>query len=170
MKAELFVAIADRLKQKLPELAWIDWDWGQLELPAENYPVQFDCCLISFPDGQWKTEGKNVQYGNQMIQVRTAVDVYSDTHVAGGVTAPDRNYALNKLKLESRVYAALQGFSGNFFTPLARVSSGEEKRDDGLKVFVATFLTGAVDDSAAKPMQEVQAGLNLQAERVAEIS
>lgn len=162
MKADLYIALADKLNAALGnEIKWIDWDWGQLEVPTENYPLQFDCVLISFPDIRWEDGSNKVQYGDQVIQIRTAVDVYSDLHTADALVAPDRNYAIAKMKLPERIYGTLQGFSGNFFTPLKRVSSGEEKRDDGLKVFVDTYISNVVDIAAGKQMQETIAALKL---------
>lgn len=171
MKADLYIALVDRLNEIIGgELAWLDWDWGQLELPTENYPLQFDAVLISFPDVQWQDGGKKVQYGDQIIQVRTAIDVYSDLHTADEVKAPDRNYAIEKMKLASRVFAVLQGFSGEFFTPLKRISGGEEKRDDGLKVFVDLYITNITDTSAAKKWQDADASLKLTKQVVQEIN
>lgn len=161
MKAELFELIADKLNADLTELAWIDWDWGQLEVPTENYPVQFDAVLISFPDIQWQQGSGNVEYGNTVVQVRIAVDVYDSLHTADGEPSPavGRNYAKEKMKLEDRVYKCLKNFQGSFFSGLQRVSSGEERRDDGIKVFVQTYMTNMVDGDARKVMNEMNAGL-----------
>ena len=82
MRTELFKDIADRLKDQVPELKWIDMEWGQLEIPEESYPVQFDCALISFPDIPWEQLGLNVQEGLVQILIRIGVDLYSDTHTA----------------------------------------------------------------------------------------
>lgn len=45
---EIFIAIMERIAQKMPELSYIDEDYGQLETGAEeeHYPVTFPCVLI----------------------------------------------------------------------------------------------------------------------------
>lgn len=162
MKAALFMALSQRLNE-MNELAWIDWDWGQLEVAAEVIPVQFDAALISFPDVEWFQETRGSQNGNVVVQVRLAIDVYEDLKIADGVIAPDvaKNYATQKLDLTKRVFKNLHGFSSDWFTPLQRIRSGEERRDDGLKVFVETYLTNVVDNEAAMQYEQVMAQLNL---------
>ena len=45
---EIFIAIMERIAEKMPELSYIDEDYGQLEMGAEEdqYPVTFPCVLI----------------------------------------------------------------------------------------------------------------------------
>ena len=45
MEKELFIALCDQLKNKVPELRWIDSDQGQLNV-SERPPVAFPCCLV----------------------------------------------------------------------------------------------------------------------------
>ena len=42
---EIFIAIMERIAEKIPELSYIDEDYGQLEAGAEedHYPVTFPC-------------------------------------------------------------------------------------------------------------------------------
>ena len=42
---EIFIAIMERIAGKMPELSYIDEDYGQLEAGAEedSYPVTFPC-------------------------------------------------------------------------------------------------------------------------------
>jgi hypothetical protein len=162
MKAALFLALSNRLKE-MNELAWIDWDWGQLEVAGQVEPVQFDAALISFPDVEWFQETRGAQNGNVVVQVRIGIDVYEDLKIADGATAPNvaRNYAIQKLDLPKRVFKNLHGYSTEWFTPLQRIRSGEERRDDGLKVFVETYLTNVVDNAAAREYEQVMAQLNL---------
>ncbi len=45
MNKELFVAVCDRLRERVPELRWIDAEMGQLNV-APRPPVAFPCCLV----------------------------------------------------------------------------------------------------------------------------
>jgi hypothetical protein len=169
MRTELFKDIADRLKDQVPELSWIDMEWGQLEIPEESYPVQFDCALISFPDIPWEQLGLNVQEGLVQILIRIGVDMYSDTHTADGITAPDRDLALVKLTLPDKVYKALNGFEGDYFEKIVRLRSAEERREDGLKVFNEYFVTKMRDSSAVKVYTDTNATLKVDGEFTEEV-
>lgn len=149
MRDQLFTDICDRLNLKVPELQWIDKDWNQLDLPDQSYPLQFDCCLISFPEIPWDSLTRGAQDGVVSILIKVAVDMYNDTHIAGGVTAPDRALAVAKLQLVNKVHAALHGFEGAYFSKLTRKRSVEEKRNDGLLVFNEYYETRMQDNSGA---------------------
>lgn len=154
MRDQLFIDIADRLDAMVPELQWIDKDWNQLDLPDQSYPLQFDACLISFPEIPWNTLTRGWQDGVVSILVRLCVDMYNDTHIAAGVTAPDRALAMQKMQLVNKVHAALHGFEGSYFNKLKRVRSAEEKRQDGILVFNEYYETRAQEFAGEGAYQE----------------
>lgn len=157
MRDQLFTDICDRLNTNVPELNWIDMDWGQLELPEQSYPLQFDACLISFPEIPWDTLTRGAQDGVVNILVKVCVDMYNDTHIVNNVTAPDRALAITKLQLVNKIQAALHGFEGTYFSKLTRKRSVEEKRQDGLKVFNEYFECRMQDNSGAVNYTKVTA-------------
>lgn len=147
----LFESLEEHLKANIPELNWIDWDWGQLETLEEEYPIQFPCALIDIQNISWVNTSNNLMVGDVTINIRIAFDVYEDTHVAVGITAPDRAYALTRLKLLNKIHKYLQGYGGNIlsqpggfrdnhFNRLNAVRITAEKREDGLKVFSMQFM------------------------------
>lgn len=172
----LFKSICDRLAAKVPEARWIDWEQGQLELPAENLPVQFPCILIDIQDIPWTNVGDNVQVGDVTIQVRTAFDIYEDLYTVDGEPNPTLDQALERLKLINKIYSCLQGFEGgiipvpdsdpvtyqdNHFNKLNRTRTFTEKRDDGYKVIAMTFVTNMRDQNAMPETSEVTVGMNV---------
>ena len=56
---EIFIAIMERIAEKIPELSYIDEDYGQLEAGAEedHYPVTFPCVLIGNAESDWNDLG-----------------------------------------------------------------------------------------------------------------
>ena len=60
---EIFIAIMERIAEKIPELSYIDEDYGQLEAGAEedHYPVTFPCVLIGNAESDWNDLGYGVQ-------------------------------------------------------------------------------------------------------------
>ncbi|MGQ0737649.1 MAG: hypothetical protein ACT4OJ_01190 [Bacteroidota bacterium] len=162
---KIYKDVSDRLTDKVATMRWIELEYGQLEIPEENYPVQFPCSLIdiSFPECQDETHG-NQQVVVQ-ITVRTAIDPYEDLMVIDGAGVPDQQAALEKLGLFVDVYKALHGFETDYMTPLVRTSLMPERRDDGLKVVAQTFMAAAKDDSAARIVTEYT-GATLEVEKV----
>src|SRR5574343_327350 len=116
----LFESLEEHLKANIPELNWIDWDWGQLETLEEEYPIQFPCALIDIQNISWVNTSNNLMVGDVTINIRIAFDVYEDTHVAVGITAPDRAYALTRLKLLNKIHKYLQGYGGNILSQIGR--------------------------------------------------
>ncbi len=148
MRTNLLAAILDRIEAKVPAIIWIDKDWGQLEIPAESYPLQFPCALVSFPDIPWNQLKGGYYDGVVTVNVRVAIDMYNDTYTVGNVTAPDRATALSRMNIVDDLNAGLSGFEDTWFQKLVHIESKEEKRADGLLVFNEIYETRLTDNSA----------------------
>ena len=83
---EIFIAIMERIAEKMPELSYIDEDYGQLEAGAEedHYPVTFPCVLVGNAESDWNDLGYGVQKSESLITIRLAIDCYDDTHYTSG--------------------------------------------------------------------------------------
>jgi len=175
----LFKSICNRLADQVPELRWIDWEQGQLELPAENLPLQWPAVLVDIQDIQWSNVGNNMQTGDVQIQLRIIFDIFEDLYTVDGEPNPTRDIACDRLKLVNNVYAALQGFSGmiiavpdsdpvtyqdNHFNKLNRIRSFTEKRNDGFKVIVMNFTTNMRDQNAMPVEAETLIQINVTGE------
>lgn len=68
---EIFIAIMERIAEKIPELSYIDEDYGQLEAGAEedHYPVTFPCVLIGNAESDWNDLGYGVQKSESFITI-----------------------------------------------------------------------------------------------------
>mgnify|MGYP002467735714 CR=1 FL=1 len=75
MEKELFIALCDQLKNKVPELRWIDSDQGQLNV-SERPPVAFPCCLVEMSYPQCTTH----MAGKQRVRVRFQLQGVRQTH------------------------------------------------------------------------------------------
>ena len=87
---EIFIAIMERIAEKMPELSYIDEDYGQLEAGAEedHYPVTFPCVLVGNAESDWNDLGYGVQKSESLITIRLAIDCYDDTHYTSKVYSP----------------------------------------------------------------------------------
>jgi len=146
----LFQQIQLHLTTNVPELKWIDLDQGQLEIPEEQYPVQFPACLIEFPNvPSWQSLSHGLQIGDATITFRIAFDIYNDTHK----DAPDIDAALSKLQLINKIHKHLHYFEGDHFNKLERIASFQEKRQDALTVIIMQYNTN-IRDAHAVPQYE----------------
>lgn len=147
---EIFIAIMEHIAETMPELSYIDEDYGQLE-PTEDqdsYPVTFPCVLIGNTESDWNDIGYGVQKSESLVTVRLAIDCYDDTHYASGTYQKVRERQLKAKEL----YKALQGFQcAEEATPLVRVKSRDYSLPGNIKVYETMFSFTLHDESA---MQE----------------
>lgn len=54
MKKEILKTVMERIREKVPELRWVDADEGQLDFQDSRPPVAFPCCLVelSYPGAE----------------------------------------------------------------------------------------------------------------------
>ena len=142
MDKQIYLSISARLNSLVPDLKWIDYDWGQLndERPSVAYP----CALIdiAFPDCRNLAEGTGVveQRVNASITIKLAFEPLG----ASQVTAPEesRMTALKPLDTIAVLHTALQGWNGDgTFGGLARRRAGAIPRRDKLKVYNIVYET-----------------------------
>lgn len=147
---EIFIAIMEHIAETMPELSYIDEDYGQLE-PTEDqdsYPVTFPCVLIGNTESDWNDIGYGVQKSESLVTVRLAIDCYDDTHYTSGTYQKVRERQLKAKEL----YKALQGFQcAEEATPLVRVKSRDYSLPGNIKVYETMFSFTLHDESA---MQE----------------
>ena len=156
---EIFIAIMERIAEKIPELSYIDEDYGQLEAGAEedHYPVTFPCVLIGNAESDWNDLGYGVQKSESFITIRLAVDCYDDTHYTSGTYDKVRERQLKAKEL----YKALQEFQCTEETsPLVRVKSRDYSLPGNIKVYetVYSFMT-------SRPCRKAPQGLFSRKER-----
>lgn len=147
---EIFIAIMERIAEKMPELSYIDEDCGQLEAGDEEdrYPVTFPCVLIGNTESDWNDIGYGVQKSESFITTRLAVDCYDDTHYTSGTYDKVRERRLKAKEL----YKVLQGFTcTEDCTPLVRTKSRDYTLPGNIKVYETVYAFTLHDESA---MQE----------------
>lgn len=147
---EIFIAIMEHIAETMPELSYIDEDYGQLELTEDqdSYPVTFPCILIGNTESDWNDLGYGVQKSDSFITIRLAIDCYDDTHYGSGTYDKVRERLLKTKEL----YKALQEFQcAEEATPLVRVKSRDYSLPGNIKVYETMFSFTLHDESA---MQE----------------
>ncbi len=149
---ELFLAIMRRIGEKMPELATIDEDYGQLALDenTETYPVVFPAVLVGNIELNWTTRGP-IQQGVGTLLVRLAIDCYDDTHLGSGT----EDKIVERQQMNSRLCRAL-----HYFQPISDVDTFERTKSvdytlqgpGNVKVYETTFRFEIVDEEVAIPL------------------
>lgn len=145
---EIYLAVMERLKTKLPALRWVDIDEGQLEV-RDRATVAFPCALVRVELRGCSNLYGAVQLCPCRVTVRVAQNILA-SRTNSEAEADVRETALERYELASEVYAALHHFGTETFNPLARTAMSWERRSDGLLVAQLDFATEFQDNTAAE--------------------
>jgi hypothetical protein len=146
--AKVFLALQDKIKNDVPEIRWIDQDFGQLEDYDIRPPVSFPCVLIDFNSTSYEEMNQRRQQANITFTLRLGFPAFS--YAASTAPQSVRELALQYYELEQRLFEAVQGFDGGGVmqgcTRQSTVTEG--RKDDNLRVRVMTFTAMSEDSSA----------------------
>lgn len=135
----IFTAVQQRLSEKVAELHWIDFDFGQLDSYQMRPPVQFPCALIDIELPETRDRGERMQQCRVAITLRVAFEQPGQTSQKTPQYVRDR--ALSIYDILKKIHAALHGYDGAEFGKIVRRSLTTERREDPLKVFNMRFET-----------------------------
>ena len=133
------LALMERIKEKMPELRYIDEDYGQVDFRDDQYPLITPAVLINIDDTDWTTESAvrpTIQTGTTQITLKLVLECYDDTHIGSTTESKveDRDAQANKL------FRAIQGFQCSKKTsPMTRIKSREYPAGGNIKVYETTF-------------------------------
>lgn len=150
-KKDLFIALQNRLKDKVATLQHIDKLFGQLNNLGEHV-IPYPAVLIEFARWEITTQGKNEQRGILFIRFHCLFENYSYSFEG----SEDQSLALLYFDFVESIHKALQGFSGPTFTSLQR--TGEEEDVDHQVVIdtVLEYATELTDISGARDADNVE--------------
>lgn len=136
-----------QLMTLVPELKYIDEDWGQMDFYEKNPPVKFPCALIDIQSGQFTNEGQLQQQGVLMVAVKLYLLRLSNTSNAAPQSQKDN--AKKGWAVYKKVNQALHGqdFLQEGFAAPIRQSMQRVKRDDGYYERDIIYSIGFIDNS-----------------------
>ena len=151
---QLLKDIQQRLIDTVPELKYVDEDWGQLNYYEPHHPVQYPAAVINVSGVQWNNMGKHVQQGSVEIAINVA-DIKL-TNSSGKAPATQRQHAFSIFSKLSAIQAALHGWAGSrHYGPLVRTATRRIKRDDGI-IHYEVIYECSLTDNAAEITREQQ--------------
>lgn len=136
---EILEQVMARLKEKVPQLAYIAEDWGQMDYYDGAPPVKFPCALVSVSSVDFETQTVDARWARMKILVRVA----DAPTVSGSMAAPEsyRKRAFAIVDLMEEVGDALYGFGGGLFNYIEQVSITRYEREDGIREYAMAFET-----------------------------
>lgn len=146
---EILAAIMHRLNENVPNLKYIDLDWGQCDFYERDMPVKFPAALVDMRSITTMDEGTLSQRCVGDIQVRIFALPLSPTNARAKDT--QRETALQVFDLHSEVFASLHGWAAeeqSTWDALTRTAYNKVKRKDTLREYVMTFRVAYVDNAA----------------------
>lgn len=130
-KLTIIKDIVEALAAALPELKYVDKDWGQLTM--EKPSVGWPCALVDIEQVEYSELGRGWQLAKGTVMVTVANQRTNASSAHAPAVAKDQSYAT--LELCDAIHLELQGFSGRHnpseYAPLVRTSF--YKDTDGLR-------------------------------------
>jgi hypothetical protein len=142
---ELYLLIAQRLREKLPETGHIDLFNRQFDRLETGHPVAYPAILIDM-QAEFAGKGKGKQDGAWTITMHIGQELYADTYMG----SDSQIKAFEVLDFVDKVYLALQGFEGERLSPLERTALEPDSDHDNLVVYKISFMGNLLDDSKAE--------------------
>nr|DAN40563.1 MAG TPA: hypothetical protein [Caudoviricetes sp.] len=126
---------------EIPQLKYIDENWGQLDYYSPNMPVQYPCTLIDVQQVQYSNIGKDLTktpQQRQIAQVQIKITIANMRLTNTSLQAPRRQKedAWSIWTLIEMIHQKIHGISllPNV-TPLIRTSQNRTLRDDGIQEY-----------------------------------
>lgn len=131
----ILLSIQEQLGECVPELAYVDKDWGQLsyEQPSVNFP----CALLDIENINYSQQGN----GGQIADAQITVTVANLRLVSSSLLAPKKEVAYEVIDLLDRVHNALQLFSNGEYAPLFRTNLKKVVADSSKECYKMTYQT-----------------------------
>lgn len=153
--ANLFIALQAKIATDVPEVKWIDQEFGQLESYNDRYrpAVLFPCVLIDFAGWSFDESSGRGQTGVGRIVLRVGYPPF--TYSSSITPQAQKEKALFAFEIEHKLYKQLHGWTFAPFSPFVRRRVDTEKREDDIRVRVIEFESNVKDGSAIKTYQTV---------------
>lgn len=144
---ELLTDILNRIKTEIPQIKYVDEDWGQLNNYSLNPPVQFPAAIVDCINANYTNEGKLVQMGDVQVRIRIADLKLTNTSGKAPQTQKDQAFAIYDLL--ATIHSKLHGWPANKpYSRLIRQSMKKVVSNDGVRIHELIYTTRIVDDGA----------------------
>ena len=138
-------AVLLRLKE-IPELKYVDENWGQLDFYKPNAPVKYPAAVIDFEKLYWECLGDLTQNATAEITIEVATLRLSAS--SGGVSQKRRSEAFEIYEILDKIVLSLHGWTPiETCSCLVRTETAKLGVVDGIKKYQLRFKCQIYDTS-----------------------
>lgn len=145
--ANFYLDLCERIRTAVPEVKWIEQDFGQDVFGKWRLNVAFPAVLIDFPAVRYSAEGGLSQFGEVSVSLRLLVSPFAQSY--DGAPLEVKKEALAYFEIEQKLVEVLHGWTPEkeYCQPLVRSSITSNNRNDiGLRVRNLLFTTAYEED------------------------
>ena len=138
--ADLYLDLQERIKTEVPEIEWIEQDFGQDAFDKWRPNVAFPAVLIDFTSADYENIASGGQTAEVVVSLRLLVAPFEQSHEDAPLEV--RQGALEYFELEHKLVQSIHGWSPNYTQPLMRRRISSNNRNDiGLRIRELQFTT-----------------------------
>lgn len=128
----------------MPGLKLVDKQMGQFNHPELAQLLPLPAILIGFRKTNWESQSRSVQSGSSILTFWVYYENYADSFVG----SMNEDIALKFFDFNEAVHQALQGYDGDLFTALDRISDEDDEEQDMIIGTIFEYTTIITDSSA----------------------
>ena len=149
---ELYKELAEKIKENLPAIEWIDLWHDQVSFLTEELPFPTPAVFIGFTLLNTEDSGELVQQCNVQVDMYLFFETFSDTY-AGSY---NQDSALKFLQELTKLHALFHGKNGESYSPMRRTGMSREESGGAGNLYRISFECLTTDYSAKALFIEVQ--------------
>jgi hypothetical protein len=134
----IVLSVQQQLISEVPELLYIDKDWGQLNY--EQPPVKFPCALIDISSADYTQFSASKQ---QRAKAVIEITVVNRNLVPTSASSSRKEDGYKIFDIIEKIHGALQRFydDDKSFTPLVRTGFAKQRTEAAAEVYVMYYQT-----------------------------
>ena len=148
---DLYQEIAQRINDKLPDIAWVDLWHEQIQFLTEELPFPTPAVFIAFNTTSCSDKGLLIQNCEIQVDMYLFYETFSDTYQG----SYNQGSAIDYLRTLTKLHSIFHGISGTNFNSMRRIDMKREDSGDAGNLYRISFSC-IVEDSSAMAEYEQQ--------------
>jgi hypothetical protein len=148
----LYLEIAKRISDNLPEIAWVDLWHEQIQYLTTELPFPVPAIFIAFNTKSCDDQSLLIQDCDTQIDMYLFYETFSDTYQG----AYNQENALDYLLTLTKIHTLFHGVSGNNFGTMRRVDMKKEDSGGAGNLYRISFAS-IIEDASAMQESTMQA-------------
>ncbi|WP_392419392.1 hypothetical protein ACF3OE_06460 [Capnocytophaga canis] len=143
---DLYVELAQRISEKMPEIKWVDLWHNQVGFLADEHPFSTPAVFIAFRSNQTQDVGELMQIVDLQVDFYLYYETFLDTFVG----AYNQSGALEFTKSLDALFGIFHGSTGENYSSMRRLGFAPVDTGTAGNLYQVTFECKLQDTSAMK--------------------